>query len=70
MAASSSKERQRRYRERQKAGRRILRLEINVVEVAAVLERLGFLNPLNADDDEAVRRALDTLIRALPRTRR
>ncbi len=45
-------------------------IEISEVELAAALESSGFLNPLNADDDEAVRRALNTLIRALPRTRR
>lgn len=70
MAASSSKERQRRYRARRKAGLRMFTIEISEVELAAALESSGLLNPLNADDDEAVQRALNTLIRALPRTHR
>lgn len=64
---ASSKERQRRYRERQKAGRRVLMLEIDEVEIAAVLEKLRFLNPLSADDDEAVQRALHDLLGVLCR---
>lgn len=60
-----SKERQRRYRERRKAGRRIVRVEVDVVALSAALEGLHFLNPLKADDDEAVERGLNEMLQVL-----
>ncbi|OWO94518.1 hypothetical protein B5E41_12190 [Rhizobium esperanzae] len=65
--SATSTARQRRYRSRQKAGRRVIMLEVDEVELAAVLEKLRFLNPLNADDDEAVQRALQNLLGVLCR---
>ncbi len=67
MGARSSRERQRRYRERQKAGRRVIMIEIDEVETAAALERLHLLNPLYADDDEAVQQALNEMVRVFCR---
>ncbi|WP_143540767.1 hypothetical protein [Rhizobium sp. L43] len=60
-------ERQRRYRDRRKAGRRVLQIEIDEVELAAALERLHFLNPLEADDDEAVLKAFRAMVVVLCR---
>ncbi|MGO7508891.1 hypothetical protein ACC677_02505 [Rhizobium ruizarguesonis] len=65
--SGTSKARQRRYRERQKSGRRVLMLEIDEVETAAMLEELHFLNPLDADDDEALQLALCKMIQLLCR---
>ncbi|WP_172643462.1 hypothetical protein [Rhizobium gallicum] len=64
---ASSRERQRRYRDRRRAGRRVLRIEIDEVELAVVLERLHFLDPQKADDDEAVERGLSDMIQVLCR---
>ncbi|MBX5221428.1 hypothetical protein HJC04_14035 [Rhizobium sp. NLR8a] len=64
---ASSKERQRRYRARRKAGRRVVVLEVDAVELAVVLESLHFLNPMEEDNDAAVQRALVNMIRALSR---
>lgn len=58
-------ERQRRYRDRRKAGRRVLQIEIDEVELAAALERLKILSPLDADDDETLRRGLNRIIEVL-----
>lgn len=63
--SATSRERQRRYRDRRKAGRRVFMLEVDEVELAAVLESLNFLNPLNGDDYEAVQRALHDMLRVL-----
>ncbi|TAX50383.1 hypothetical protein ELH99_09540 [Rhizobium leguminosarum] len=63
----SAATRQRRYRARRKAGRRVLQIEIDEVELAAALERLRFLNPLEADDDEAVLQAFQKMVRVLCR---
>lgn len=60
-------ERQRRYRERRKGGRRVIMLEVDEVEVFAALERLHFLSPQDSDDDQAVRRALNKMIRVFCR---
>lgn len=60
-------ERQRRYRDRRKAGRRVLQIEIDEVELAAALEMLRFLDPQKADDDEAVERGLSEMIQVLCR---
>jgi hypothetical protein len=60
-------ERQRRHRHRRKAGRRVLQIEIDEVELAAALERLHFLSPRDADDDEALRRGLNRIIQVLCR---
>lgn len=65
--SATSKARQRRYRERQKSGRRVLMVEIDEVETTTMLEELHFLHPLDADDDEALERALGNMIRVLSR---
>ncbi|MBY5443760.1 hypothetical protein HFO93_09745 [Rhizobium leguminosarum] len=65
--SASSRDRQRRYRRRRQAGRRVIMVEVDEVELAAVLEKLRFLNPLSADDDEAVQRALQNLLGILCR---
>lgn len=64
---STSKERQRRYRERRKAGRRVIRVEIDEVALSAVLEGLNFLDPQDGDDDEAIGRGLTEMIQVLCR---
>ncbi|MEY9532167.1 hypothetical protein [Sinorhizobium fredii] len=64
---ASSKERQARYRERRRAGRRVIMLEVDEVELAVMLERFHFLNPLEEDNDAAVQRALGKMIRVLGR---
>ncbi|MEB3047047.1 hypothetical protein [Rhizobium mulingense] len=61
--SATSRERQRRYRDRRKAGRRVLQIEIDEVELAVALERLHLLDPLKADDGEAVQKAFDEMIR-------
>ncbi|MGR9156042.1 hypothetical protein [Rhizobium leguminosarum] len=64
---ASSKERQRRYRERRKAGRRVVRLVVDDVALSVVLEALNFLDPQDADDDEAVERGLNDMVQAICR---
>lgn len=63
----AQRQRQRRYRERRKFGRRVMQVEVDEVELAAALERLHFLSPLKADDDEAVQQAFDEMVRVLCR---
>ncbi|PDS31323.1 hypothetical protein [Rhizobium phaseoli] len=63
----SAAERQRRYRARRKAGRRVVVLEFDAVELAVVLESLHFLNPMEEDNDAAIQRALGNMIRVLSR---
>ncbi|MEY9581514.1 hypothetical protein [Sinorhizobium fredii] len=65
--SATSRERQRRYRLRRKSGRRIIMLEVDEVELAVMLESLNFLDPLKADDDEAVERGLNDMIQVLCR---
>ncbi|MBX4991409.1 hypothetical protein ABID08_003270 [Rhizobium binae] len=65
--SATSRERQRRYRDRRKAGRRVLQIEIDEVELTAALERLKILSPLDADDDETLRRGLNKMIQVLCR---
>ncbi|MBX4989381.1 hypothetical protein [Rhizobium lentis] len=60
-------ERQRRYRDRKKAGRRVFQIEVDEVELTATLERLRILSPLDADDDETLRRGLNRIIQVLCR---
>ncbi|TBZ86153.1 hypothetical protein E0H56_27780 [Rhizobium leguminosarum bv. viciae] len=60
-------ERQRRYRDRKKAGRRVFQIEVDEVELTATLERLKILSPLDADDDETLRRGLNWIIEVLCR---
>ena len=42
-------------------------LEVDEVELAVMLESLHFLDPLKADDDEAVERGLNDMIKVLCR---
>jgi ubiquinone biosynthesis protein UbiJ len=63
----SAATRQRRYRARRKAGRRVITLEVDEVELAIVLESLNFLNPMEEATDAAVQRALSNMIRVLSR---
>ncbi|WP_028731637.1 hypothetical protein [Rhizobium leguminosarum] len=67
MGAKSSRDRTRLYRARKRAGRRLVVLEFDAVELAVVLESLHFLNPMEEDNDAAVQRALGNMIRVLSR---
>lgn len=67
MVATSSTARQRRYRARRRAGRRVIMLEIDDVEVTAVLESLNFLNPEKSDDEKAIEGALHDMLAVLCR---
>jgi hypothetical protein len=67
MDTNSSRARQRRYRQRRRAGRRIIQIEVNEVELAVAAERLHLLNPLDADNDEALQRALNKMVEVLCR---
>jgi len=60
-----SAERQRRYRERIASGRRVLPVEVNFDVLPDVLIAGGHLNPLQADDPEAVRSALQLMLARL-----
>ncbi|MGO8218876.1 hypothetical protein ACC746_31295 [Rhizobium ruizarguesonis] len=62
---TSSKVRQRRYRKRRKSGLRVVRLEVDDVALSVVLEALNFLDPQEADDEQAVERGLNDMVRAL-----
>ncbi|MBB4524638.1 UNVERIFIED_ORG: hypothetical protein M2435_004634 [Rhizobium sophorae] len=64
----SAAARQRRYRTRRRTGRRVIPIEVDEVELAAALERLHFLSPLDADDDEALQGGLSRMIQVLCRT--
>ncbi|MGO6843936.1 hypothetical protein ELH67_10915 [Rhizobium ruizarguesonis] len=63
--SATSRERQRRYRDRRKAGLRIVRLVVDDVALSVVLEALHFLDPQDADDDQALERGLNDMIRVL-----
>ncbi|QFI65232.1 hypothetical protein [Sinorhizobium alkalisoli] len=63
----TSRERQRRYRERRKVGRRVIRVEIDEVALCVVLEGLNFLDPQDGDDGEAIGRGLTEMIQVLCR---
>ncbi|TBB88090.1 hypothetical protein [Rhizobium ruizarguesonis] len=65
IVGASSKERQRRYRERRKSGLRVVRLVVDDVALSVVLEALNFLDPQDADDDEAVERGLNDMVQVL-----
>ncbi|MBB2674520.1 UNVERIFIED_ORG: hypothetical protein GGE44_004098 [Rhizobium esperanzae] len=65
--SASSRDRQRRYRRRRQAGRRVIMLEVDEVELAVMLEQLRFLDPQEADDGQAVERGLNKMIQVLCR---
>ncbi|MDX0531508.1 hypothetical protein GOC94_30905 [Sinorhizobium medicae] len=67
MGASSSRERQRRYREGRKAGRRVIMIEIDEVALCVVLEGLNFLDPQDGDDAEAIGWGLTEMVQVLCR---
>lgn len=58
----SPAERMRRHRKRQRAGRRVLLVEIDEVAIEHVLISHGYLDPLRADSAKSVERALAALI--------
>lgn len=58
-------ERARRYRARRRCGRRIARIEIDAFEVADLLVEAGFLEAWDAEDPQAVDRALSLMISRL-----
>jgi hypothetical protein len=62
---ASSKVRQRRYRKRRKSGLRVVRLEVDDVALSVVLEALNFLDPQEADDEQAVERGLNDMVQVL-----
>jgi hypothetical protein len=55
----SAAERQRRYRERQREGRRVVMVEIDEAALSDVLVETGHLSPVMADDPEHLRRAIE-----------
>jgi hypothetical protein len=59
---SNAAERMRRHRERQRAGRRVLRVEVDEAAIEDALVNHGYLDPLRADSSKSVERALAALI--------
>ncbi len=57
-----SASRMRRLRARRAAGRRIVRAEVDELALEATLIELGHLDPLRADDVQAIERALSALL--------
>lgn len=64
---ATSRERQRRYRERRRAGHRVIRVVVDEVALCVVLEALNFLDPHDGDDDKAIGRGLTEMIQVLCR---
>jgi hypothetical protein len=60
-------DRQRRYRQRRKAGKRCFLIEVDEAELAIALEESGVMGPLDADDNESVSEALNEMIRIIAR---
>ena len=58
-------DRQRHYRQRQSAGKLIVRIEIDEIETAQILSKRGFLDTGGADDRRAVEAAMQRMIDAL-----
>lgn len=56
------RESQRRRRERERAGIVVLRVEVDEIEAADMLVRLGYLQPTLADDRSAIERAAAALL--------
>jgi hypothetical protein len=57
--------RMRRYRRRQATGKVLLHVECDEAQVADLLVAAGTLDPLQADDREAIGHAVEKLIRVL-----
>jgi hypothetical protein len=55
-------ERVRRHRKRLSKGRRVMRVEVDFDHLPDVLVAGGHLDPLRADDPDAVRRAIERLL--------
>ncbi|MGN7802947.1 hypothetical protein ACTJKE_09450 [Ensifer sp. 22521] len=62
--SASSKERQRRYRQRRKSGLRVVRLVVDEVALSVVLEGLNFVDPQDGDE-KALERGLNEMIHVL-----
>ncbi|WP_080579273.1 hypothetical protein [Sinorhizobium fredii] len=62
--SATSRERQRRYRERRKAGLRVVRLVVDEVALSVVLEGLNFVDPQDGDE-KALERGLNEMIEVL-----
>ena len=58
-------DRQRNYRKRQTAGKIVLRIVIDEIEMAEILSKRGFLDTDDADDRQAVEAAIQRMIDAL-----
>lgn len=61
---SAAGERMRRYRERQRNGRRPLLIDVDEVAVSAFLVAIGYLPAGNAEDQSAIREATEKWIAA------
>ena len=58
-------ERQARYRQRQRAGRVVLRIDVDLVDTTEMLAEAGYLDPSEEEDHAAVALALSRLIASL-----
>jgi hypothetical protein len=61
----SAADRQRARRARIKAGRAVLRIEVDDVAVPEALVDAGFLHSFDADNREAIEKAIETLLTRL-----
>lgn len=61
----TARDRQRRYRDRRRAGRRVLRIEVDDVDLAERLIASGFLARVDADDPAALARATARLLTSI-----
>jgi hypothetical protein len=59
--SASAAERMRRYRKRQRRGQRIVRVQIGLAEIEALVSR-GFLGPGDREDPIAIEYGLSVLI--------
>lgn len=60
---SAASQRQRRHRDRQRAGKVVLTVEVSEVSLVEQLVLSGFLQPAEIDDRETVRAALERVVR-------
>lgn len=58
-------ERQRRHRARQRRGLRVVTIEVDEISIAEALVQTGFLSPLNVDDPDAIKEAIEKHLAAL-----
>jgi hypothetical protein len=61
-ARSQANERKRRYRRRQREGKRLVRFEVDEIGVIGLLSHHGLLAPCCCDNDSAIDHALKQLV--------